>query len=176
MGGRHDGYCRATTLSTYVWIRLRTARSATEHLALWQAALSFGILEALSGLRITESVLVTRRANGALVLNSAKVSQFIWFWLFGRAVVRQPSEIRQWDELARRELSGATLAINEQAMNRMSMIPGSGRLTEDEFQEILCSLAALTDVLHSLCSIVTIGRSWETAYLVYWRPSALKSI
>lgn len=121
-------------------------------------------------------MLVTRRADGALVLTSAKVSQFIWFWLFGRAVVRQPSEIRQWVELARRELGGATLAINEQAMNRMSMIPGSGRLTEDEFQEILCSLAALTDVLHSLYSIVTIGRSWETAYLVYWRPSALKSI
>lgn len=34
-----------------------------EHLALWQAALSFGILEALSRLRITESVLVMRRAD-----------------------------------------------------------------------------------------------------------------
>ncbi|KAI0770587.1 hypothetical protein C8Q74DRAFT_1276317 [Fomes fomentarius] len=161
LGGRHDGYCRATKLSAYVWIRLRTARSATEHLALWQAAVSFGILEALSGLRITESVLVTRRADGALVLTSAKVSQFIWFWLFGRGVVSDPSEIRQWVELARRELSGATLAINEQAMNRISTIPRHGRLTEGEFEEILCSLAALIDVLSSLCSTVVSGSAIE---------------
>ena len=64
-GGPHDGYCRSTTISAYVWIRLPTcARSRKEHVALFQSALTFGVLEAITGLSIPESQLLSRRSDG----------------------------------------------------------------------------------------------------------------
>ncbi|KAI0770586.1 hypothetical protein C8Q74DRAFT_913042 [Fomes fomentarius] len=160
LGGRHDGYCRAQKLSAYVWIRLRTARSATEHLPLWQSALTFGTLEALFGFRIPESALLTRRPDGSCILTSAKVSRLVWFWLFGRASVTHPSAVCRWIEDARRELKGAKLAIREQAQNEKAEIPGARRLTQDELETIFCSLATLTEALESLCD-ATVAASCE---------------
>ncbi|KAI0737099.1 hypothetical protein C8Q80DRAFT_1276651 [Daedaleopsis nitida] len=57
-GGPHDGHCCAISLSVYVWLRLYAVRSSYEPLALWQSALVFGVLEALTGTIIPETFLL----------------------------------------------------------------------------------------------------------------------
>ncbi len=138
LGGRHDGYCRAQKLSAYIWIRLRTARSVTEHLPLWQSALTFGTLEALFGFRIPESALLTRRPDGARILTSARVAIRP---SLRHASVRSPS----MDRRCRTRTQRRQVGIREQAQNEIAEIPGARRLTQVELKTIFCSLATLTE-------------------------------
>ncbi|KAI0754567.1 hypothetical protein C8Q80DRAFT_375029 [Daedaleopsis nitida] len=82
IGGSHNNHCRATSLSAYVWIRLHTARSPREHLGLWQSALTFGVLEAITGWTISEDLLLSALPNGRRIVTSQQVSKLITTWLY----------------------------------------------------------------------------------------------
>ena len=75
--GPHDGHQHSTSLSAYVWTRRSTSKTRREYFALWQSALSFGVLEAITGMKIPESLLLSPRADGTLVITSGKVSELI---------------------------------------------------------------------------------------------------
>ncbi|KAJ2973895.1 hypothetical protein NUW54_g11981 [Trametes sanguinea] len=63
MGGQHDGYPVCTTLAHYVAMRRPpgAVRSLHNDAALWLSAMTFGLLEAVTRLRIPESTLLSVR-------------------------------------------------------------------------------------------------------------------
>ena len=63
LGGHHDGYPISPTIDAYAEVRLngrsRPDLPANERAALWQAALTFGILEAVMEVQIPERFLIS---------------------------------------------------------------------------------------------------------------------
>ncbi|KAI0754562.1 hypothetical protein C8Q80DRAFT_374440 [Daedaleopsis nitida] len=154
LGGRHDGYDRATSLSAYVWIRFSTVKSRREHLALWQSALSFGVLEVITGMRIPESLLLEAQPDGRNVLTSKKVSLLISIWLFGDSVpsLSGRSRIRTALEHGYDTVYWALSATNEAAYHFRRGWKGVFRdttppMTQHDVEDIICTLNSLSDSL-----------------------------
>lgn len=151
LGGRHDGYCHTKSLSAYIWLRFSTAKTCREQLALWQSALSFGVLEAVTGMHIPESFLLVSCPDGSTVLSSNKLSLLVHSFLFG-TVFLYASE---WDAEQTCTVStvvhSASLRMREawRVLETEGWI-GTG-LDEHELDEIICSLSALPEsLLHPL--------------------------
>ena len=99
LGACHNGYPHSTSLSAYVWIRLGTVTNRQKRLALWQSALSFGVLEIITGMRISENTLLSHRPDGEVVFSSEKVSILISHWLLRPPVTpMSASQTSEWAE------------------------------------------------------------------------------
>ncbi|KAI9070196.1 hypothetical protein FKP32DRAFT_18085 [Trametes sanguinea] len=88
MGGQHDGYPVCTTLAHYVAMRRPpgAVRSLHDDAALWLSAMTFGLLEAVTRLRIPESTLLSvRQIEGQdgweTVVSGSRVRQLVSTWL-----------------------------------------------------------------------------------------------
>lgn len=123
-GGLHDGPGRATSLCAYVWLRMSCVTSLEDEATLWRNALSFGVLEMITGMQIPEKVLLSSRPDGSYVLTSAKVSRFLSHWLFGRPVKVHPIGRRQWIARADDTINWALRAIEERFLEVPLWFPG----------------------------------------------------
>lgn len=104
--------------------------------------MTFGVLEAITGQKIPESLLLSHRDDGTLVLTSKKVSRLISYWLFGLPPVRHHNRVMQWAEETGKILTWASGAINEEMMSsKTEFLISAAGLTRDEFNDMLCSLS-----------------------------------
>ncbi|KAI0704115.1 hypothetical protein C8Q76DRAFT_220459 [Earliella scabrosa] len=150
----HDGYCRSATISAYVWIRLPTcARSRKEHVALFQSALTFGVLEAITGLSIPESQLLSRRSDGPLVLTSRRISEVVSYWLYhphesgiiGDTAPKRASHAKSMVTWAQNAIEEELPEFRKQAAFGDTGLPPSDQLTDFCF-----SLTTLYECLKAL--------------------------
>ncbi|KAI0754569.1 hypothetical protein C8Q80DRAFT_374934 [Daedaleopsis nitida] len=150
LGGPHDGHCRAISLSAYVWLRLYAVRSSHEHLALWQSALTFGVLEALTGTIIPETFLLSPHPDRPerFIITSQSVSRVISSWLYlppeALDIASLPGRLRDADEI----ISWAQLAIDEAARDLTGGIFAHAELGVHEAEDIISSLFTLHRLLH----------------------------
>ncbi|KAI0651221.1 hypothetical protein C8Q79DRAFT_1004523 [Trametes meyenii] len=79
----HDGFSFCPTLSSYTQTRLCGAiHSARDDVALWVAALTFGLLEAVTQLRIPESLLlVPGKREGERVISGSRLFRLLVTWV-----------------------------------------------------------------------------------------------
>ncbi|KAI0754614.1 hypothetical protein C8Q80DRAFT_1226746, partial [Daedaleopsis nitida] len=175
IGGRHDGYPRAISLSAYVWIRLSTARSRKEYLALWQSALSFGVLEAITGMKIPETLLLELQPDGSLSMTSKHVSLLITSWLFGH-LVPHISPIQKWIDHAHKIVHAALSAIDESSHNHRHGRRGSPfrltpSFTQAEVEDIVCCLTSLSAFFTTVVALVQ-NRELKSRHAGYAIPAA----
>ena len=67
LGASHDGYPRYSSITSYVSARWSPSFTAYDNAALWQAAMTFGVLEAITELNIPEALLLEKRPDGTVV-------------------------------------------------------------------------------------------------------------
>ncbi|OSD02361.1 hypothetical protein PYCCODRAFT_1410767 [Trametes coccinea BRFM310] len=85
LGATHDGYPSCPTLGGYTTARRASGRihSLRDDAALWLSALTFGLLEAATLLRIPESLFLTSKTEGGRsiqVLSGQRISQFFAYY------------------------------------------------------------------------------------------------
>ncbi|KAI0754568.1 hypothetical protein C8Q80DRAFT_375197 [Daedaleopsis nitida] len=150
LGGPHDGYCRSTSPTAYVWIRLHAARSPREYIALWQSALTFGVLETITGFAIPEHLLLSTMPDGSLVFTKQAVSRLVTTWLSMYSVERGHDDTRNSPQLdhAWETVAWALLAIDEVAKDLDRGIFGDAELATYEAEDIVCSLFTLYEFLY----------------------------
>ncbi|KAI0658296.1 hypothetical protein C8Q70DRAFT_1054899 [Cubamyces menziesii] len=83
LDGRHDGYVIATNLSSYTYVRRPLGHTYSLHhdAALWLSAMTFGLCEAVSGIRLLESTLLVPNIDGSeRVLSGKRLLRFMAYW------------------------------------------------------------------------------------------------
>ncbi|KAI0329847.1 hypothetical protein GY45DRAFT_1324448 [Cubamyces sp. BRFM 1775] len=83
LGADHDGYPFCPTLSTYTATRLPlgTIHSLRDDAALWVSTMTLGLLEAVTRMRIPESILlVPGSREGVIVLSGLGMLRVLLFW------------------------------------------------------------------------------------------------
>lgn len=164
LGGSHDGYSRSTSLSAYVWLRRATMKTRRGYLALWQSALSFGVLESITDLCISESLLLTSQPDGTFVMTGAKISALIFHWLFAHPSNRDSQWVSRWYRSAEDTVSWALQAINEEMLSRNGerwdiVDSGAGEHRQNGIGEVFASLATLSQWLYHFVISVQDGFS-----------------
>ncbi|KAI0801243.1 hypothetical protein C8Q74DRAFT_478489 [Fomes fomentarius] len=155
LGGHHDGYCRSTSLSAYSWIRFSTVKTRRDNLALWQSTLSFGVLEAITGMRIPESLLLSPQLDGSVALTSKNVSRFISSWLFGCPDASSHTATPgQMASSAYKIISAALRAISEAVMQKETGILAGTGSGLDEMDDMICALTTLSSSFISVLMLV----------------------
>ncbi|KAH9884630.1 hypothetical protein C8Q73DRAFT_351322 [Cubamyces lactineus] len=109
LDGNHDGYAMSAILSSYTYIRrpLGHTYSLRHDTALWLSAMTFGLFEAISGMRLPESTLLVTSASGSeRILSGKRLLRFMVFWesVLGRDEALHLEHGRQVAALLRRAL------------------------------------------------------------------------
>ncbi|KAJ8474982.1 hypothetical protein ONZ51_g6853 [Trametes cubensis] len=160
-GAEHDGHSFCATLGSYTDAR-RAGEIFTlrEDSALWLGALTFGLLEALTHMRIPESALLVDGTTGyasKATISGTRILRLLLFWAqclhFGASSVDPSLHLehgRQVASLLQRALS----ALDEEAQITTSMLFRSGIFDRDD---VLCALAM---TITPLCRLAT--KVWDT--------------
>lgn len=144
LGGPHDGFCHATSLSAYVWLRLPIVKFPKERAALWQSALSLGLLEIVTGMKISEDLIISRRPDGKHVLTSRSVSAVVSHWLFRTTPIHDAAIVSQRRNHAQSMLKWAREAIREARPGEEGAIFADAELDATNVEDILATLTLLT--------------------------------
>ncbi|KAI0328899.1 hypothetical protein GY45DRAFT_1280893 [Cubamyces sp. BRFM 1775] len=160
-GAGHDGHVFCATLGKYTDTRRAGAIFALrEDSALWLGALTFGLLEALTHMRIPESALLVDGVTGyasEATISGTRILRLLLFW--ARCLHSGISSVdpslrlergRQVASLLQRALS----ALDEEAQSTTSMLYRSGIFDRDD---VLCALAM---TITPLCRLAT--KVWST--------------
>ncbi|KAI0713034.1 hypothetical protein C8T65DRAFT_164123 [Cerioporus squamosus] len=156
LGAQHDGHPISPSLSAYVWQRYEPEMTRRAHLALWQSALSFGVLEAVLDGHIPERLLLSDQTDGSIALTCQNLCvlcvELIRVLKSAGGGERAARARRAKDVVTR-----ALLALDEAALpwkNARGIFRSTG-LTKDEEAEMICSLATLSNglyiALHGIC-------------------------
>ena len=112
-----------------------------QQLALWQSALTFGMLEIICGKKVPEALLLSRQEDGQVLLTGSNMSAVLSRWLFAlpHPCAAEQSHIREWANNSRGILNWAQHAIEEQVMFSERIASAAG-LTPDEVDDIMWGL------------------------------------
>ena len=81
LGASHDSYPRHSSLTSYVSARWSPSFTAYDNAALWQAAMTFGVLEAITDLNIPEALLLEKRPDGTVVFTCRNIDVVVYHWI-----------------------------------------------------------------------------------------------
>ncbi|RPD58599.1 hypothetical protein L226DRAFT_572873 [Lentinus tigrinus ALCF2SS1-7] len=155
LGARHDGHAVSPSLIAYVWRRYRPGMTRRDHLALWQSALSFGVLEAILDMHIPERLLLCQ-TDCSIAFSSHNMC------ILCVELLRDLKSAGKQTRGARARsikdvLTRALLALDEAALpwkDSRGIFRDTG-LTKDDAAEMICSLTTLSTGLyiavHSIC-------------------------
>ena len=140
LGASHDAHPRYSSITSYVSARWSPSFTAYDNAALWQAAMTFGVLEAITDLNIPEALLLERRTDGNVVFTCRNIDVLVYHWIV--------SVFGDSDE-GRREHSWQTLIRAHRALSTDCIISGGGifnglsRLSQNDVDNIM-----LTSISH----------------------------
>ncbi|OSD04598.1 hypothetical protein PYCCODRAFT_1363918 [Trametes coccinea BRFM310] len=160
LSGSHDGFPFCYTLSSYTRIRRDdTSILRCSDLAIWLSAMTFGLLEIISGIKIPETQLLRVDAAGGVVISGALILRFLFGWSF--FVAKKRTEHAAGPEQRLRHSSDVVQNLHRaleslyECMLDHKLVFRAG-LPEKQVEDIICSLGMFLSVL-CLC-VATI---WE---------------
>lgn len=156
LDGVHDGFALSSSPSAYVRIRREgTTPSLPDDLALWLGAMTFGLLEAVTRIRIPEEVFLAPDPHnvGRRVILGSHLGGFLAKWVHHMVDYQWPDEDARFargKEVAR-ILQTAMAAINEEAYSFQGggVFPRAGM----ELYDHSAILAAVAFSTFALCGI-----------------------
>ena len=160
LGGPHDGYPPHTTLSEYTSIRWPATRSIWDNQALWQGAMTFGVLEAITMTRISESDLLYEGSDGHSVFVGRRVSRLFVHWIH-HVLCDDVQLSRKRAKHCAELLSRALLALDEVvATGGGGVFPHDPRkwMADPNLGSILCSIATTLQVFIDVSRTLPGGR------------------
>ncbi|KAI0659662.1 hypothetical protein C8Q70DRAFT_124425 [Cubamyces menziesii] len=160
MDAQHDGHPLCSTLYGYIAIRRPTGviRSLHADAALWLSAMSFGLLEAITQVKIPEAtLLVSGAADQSTVISSVRVRRFLNGWVIMQHVMSRyggheasDSRTRQGEEVANL-LREAMEALDEELFTQSSVLARAA-LPESQREDIVYSVVLLIIALWDFIS------------------------
>ena len=139
LGAIHDGYPRSSSLTSYVAARWSPSFTPFDNAALWQAAMTFGVLEAITDLNIPSSLLLETRSDGDVVFTSRNLNVLAYNWAFALRKDRTPTKKRinhSFNTIVR-ALNSLTQAVH---FRDEDVLGGLWERTKAEVDNILCIL------------------------------------
>lgn len=183
LGAAHDGHPRSTSLHDYVQRRYTVGMTRREHLALWQAALSCGLLEILAESSIPEHLLICRDAAYGVdgpVFTSRNLSRIVYH-AFRALCNKVPSQRvvharRCWVSIER-----ALRSCEEALLDHQCILDGIG-LTKNQINDIICCIILLGATLQQILTaavtyvlkIDPFGQKGDIGLSVYTAGKAFK--
>ncbi|OSD08321.1 hypothetical protein PYCCODRAFT_10624 [Trametes coccinea BRFM310] len=182
----HDGYDFRATLPSYTKMRRRglsrdTVHSLRDDAALWLSAMTFGLLEAITRMRIPESAfLVPGPREGDFSLSGSRLLQFIAYW---GSYVEQHYDDEDMQAERGREIAGhlrrALHALAEEYDDSTGILRRAGFSTRER-DDILFALLCL---IVPFCILVTTNSRWPSRLIpnerlkrLGWCPSATATL
>ncbi|KAI0718172.1 hypothetical protein C8T65DRAFT_639237 [Cerioporus squamosus] len=165
LGATHDGHPAFVSVHAYVLARYKSAQSLLDHVALWQSALTFGVLEAITGLIIPESWFLSTRDDGTVLFTSHHISSLVF--TFGLRLYLEPNDARRrlLADHAFSTIEWACKALCEELIfpssHRHSFFWSTG-ISDSEVDDIVCSIYALLAVFRLALSSVMQQKTVET--------------
>ncbi|KAI0659666.1 hypothetical protein C8Q70DRAFT_126211 [Cubamyces menziesii] len=153
LGARHDGYPFCSSLSSYAAIRRPKGNVYTLHddAALWLGSMTFGLLEAITQMRIPERILLVSGTNKEeTVLSGSCILQVLVFWIARkhREHGDRQADLEHGREVAR--LLRRTLrALDDEHREETSILSCAG-IPKDKSTDIRCAIAHLIVILWEL--------------------------
>ncbi|KAI0326302.1 hypothetical protein GY45DRAFT_123368 [Cubamyces sp. BRFM 1775] len=153
LGVRHDGYPSCSSLSSYVAIRRPKGNVYTLHddAALWLGSMTFGLLEAITQMRIPERILLVPGTNKEeTMISGSRILQVLVLWITRKHHERgdRHTDLEHGREVA--QLMRRTLrALDDENREDMSILSYAGIL-KDKTTDICCSIAHLVVILWEL--------------------------
>ncbi|OSC99990.1 hypothetical protein PYCCODRAFT_722587 [Trametes coccinea BRFM310] len=166
LGAPHDGYPFCANLSSYVDTRRPAGTLSTfpRDAALWLSAMTFGVLECVTRMRIPEYLLLTRRPeDGATVISGILLTRFIRLWWQRYAPDEGDTKCLDHGKEIARLLARVAEAL-EETLHPMGNPSGSilvrGGVSTGDSIVIICGLALLYSAIRQ---VVKANRSagWE---------------
>ncbi|KAI0642142.1 hypothetical protein C8Q79DRAFT_277186 [Trametes meyenii] len=152
---RHDGYPFCSTLSCYAAVRrVSTDQSFLDDAALWMSAMTFGLLEAVTRSRISESYLLAPGpSKDGLVISGARILRFLVHW-FCSLVYRRSNhcDLEHGREVA--QLLQRTLNALDEEENNVSSIFYRAGFDEDEVKDMVCAVALIVVPLCRIANFI----------------------
>ncbi|KAI3595831.1 het domain protein [Moniliophthora roreri] len=162
LGGQHDGYSLCLSVSGYMNLRYMSGGSRGDDAALWQAAMTFGLLEAIMEIKIPSTYLLFLRPDGSFVLNSRNVSALVLDWRRRLDTACRHNSIAggRWVARVERVITDVLDALDDE--HDIHTRYASGHLSragcsDREVANILCVLATICDAVKGMAMGVIRG-------------------
>ncbi|KAL7279683.1 hypothetical protein ACG7TL_006090 [Trametes sanguinea] len=143
-GAPHDPFPFCDTLGRYTTVRslAQPIRTLRDDAGLWLSAMTFGVLEASTCIRIPEpAVLVPLESRSSLTLSGTRVLQLLVYW--AQTARRYKSRGDSHNEQARRfaqVMYRAFEALDQEARRATSVLARAG-ITEDQREDVFSAVA-----------------------------------
>ncbi|PBL01362.1 hypothetical protein ARMGADRAFT_1007365 [Armillaria gallica] len=144
----HDGHHLCDTLGSYTKLRRKHGASRRDDAALWQSAMTFGLLEAAFNIRIPEDFLLSRGGNKRKVLTSDMMSILVFDWLIRFLAVKQKDQqsAETWSIRIQNALSWANNGLAEECLAQRKTLQRGG-IPQGEADHILCVTGTILETL-----------------------------
>ena len=173
LGAEHDGHTPFVSVHAYVLTRYRMGQTMLEHVALWQSALTFGVLEAITGIIVPESWFLSTRDDGTVVFASQQVAALVFTFSVRLFFERSDARRSLLADQASRTIDWACKALSEElvfpAAHRRSFFWSTG-LTDSDVDDVVCCIYSLLAVFRLALTLVMQHKTLETGGL----PSQLR--
>lgn len=156
----HEGYVFCPTLERYTSLRKAGKKnSLSDDAALWLAAMTFGLLEVLTGVKIAERLLLSSPdAAGRRAISGPRLSRFMLGWSLKeiKTSILDPETYHGRGRQVARMLRRAMGALYEESIVDRSLLLRAG-VQERRAEDTLCAVGTLVSALCHCAST-----TWES--------------
>ncbi|RDX48896.1 hypothetical protein OH76DRAFT_1520448 [Lentinus brumalis] len=164
LGATHDDHSNFVSVHVYALARYQMGHSLLDHVALWQSALTFGLLEAITGLIIPECSFLWPRGDGNVLFTSHRVSALAF--TVGLRLYLEPNHTRRrlLADHALSTMEWACKALSEElvfgASSHRSLFWSTG-IADSEVDDFVCCIYSLLAVFRLVLTSVMQQKSLE---------------
>ena len=142
LGASHDGHPRYSSITFYVSARWSPSFSLYDNAALWQAALTFGVLEAITGVVIPEAFLLNKRLDGTKVFTCHNISVLVLHWFIHVFHNENEDVVRKGHSLETILRASRALALECEA-DGWDIFASLVHLPQNNVDDIICTMTLL---------------------------------
>ena len=142
LGASHDGHPRYSSLTSYVSARWSPSFTAYDNAALWQAAMTFGVLEAITDLNIPEALLLEKRPDGTTVFTCRNIEVLVHHWIIRVFCNRNEGRRKHSLETILRALRALS---RECEITGREIFSGLSRLPQNNVDDVICTVWLLLE-------------------------------
>jgi hypothetical protein len=167
LGYPHNGH-EPVSLREYLGVRPKKESSNKCLAAAYQSMLTFGLLEAVIEVPVSEDMLVHKDRSGKLVMSTSRLIEIIRDWL-SRIEQTQPHVLALWFKRARENLRLAHSIMISFTTRRFEMFEPLG----DAIPSMICFIAIIAEALVNAHTRMVVGSSMPKegfSWSMIWTP------